>query len=32
MLRSDWCHYSDAYFILKGRITVERDKGAQKKN
>ena len=22
MLRSDLCHYSDAYFVLKGRINV----------
>ena len=25
MLRSDLCGYSDAYFVVKGRITVEGD-------
>ena len=25
MLRSDFCDYSDAYIIIKGRITVEED-------
>ena len=23
MLRSDFCGYSDAYFVMKGKITVE---------
>ena len=25
MLRSDLCDYSDAYIVVKGRITVERN-------
>ena len=25
VLRSDLCDYSDAYFVVKGRITVEGD-------
>ena len=32
MLRSDLCHYSDAYLVVKGRMTVERDSGAKKRN
>ena len=30
MLRSDLCDYSDAYNVVKGTITVKRDKGAKK--
>ena len=32
MLRSDLCHYSDAYLVVKGRMTVERDNDAKKRN
>ena len=32
MLRSDLCHYSDAYLVVKGRMTVERDSDARKRN
>ena len=32
MLRSDLCHYSDAYLVVKGRMTVERDSDAKKRN
>ena len=32
MLRSDLCHYSDAYLVVKGRMTVERDRDAKKRN
>ena len=31
MLRSDLCHYSDAYIVVKGRITVEGDNDNKKK-
>ena len=29
MLRSDLCHYSDAYLVVKGRMTVEGDNDAK---
>ena len=32
MLRSDLCDYSDAYFIVKGDITLEGDNDANKQN
>ena len=30
MLRSRLCDYSDAYIVVKGRITVERDNDDKK--
>ena len=32
MLRSDLCDYSDAYIVVKGRITLERDNDDKTKN
>ena len=32
MLRSDLCDYSDAYIVVKGRITLERDNDDTTKN
>ena len=32
MLRSDLCNYSDAYIVVKGRITVEGDNDAKTRN
>ena len=32
MLRSDFCDYSDAYIVVKGRITFAGTKQANKKN
>ena len=32
MIRSDFCHYSDVYIIVKGKITVEEDNDRKKKN
>ena len=32
MLRSDLCDYSDAYVVVKGRITVEGDNNAKTRN
>ena len=32
MLRSDLCDYSDAYVVVKARITVEGDNNANKRN
>ena len=32
MLRSDLCGYSDAYIVVKGTITVERDHDDRKRN
>ena len=32
MLRSDLCDFSDAYIVLKGDITVERNNNANKRN
>ena len=32
MLRSDLCDYSDAYIVVKGNITIERDVNGDKKN
>ena len=32
MLRSDLCHFSDAYIVLKGNITVLRSNGAKYKS
>ena len=32
MLRSDLCHYSNAYIVVKGRITVEGDNDNKKRN
>ena len=31
MLRSHLCEYSDAYIVVKGRITVEEDNDYKKK-
>ena len=32
MLRSDLCHYSDAYIVVKGRISVRGTNDANKRN
>ena len=32
MLRTDLSDYSDAYFVVKGTITVEGDNNAKKRN
>ena len=32
MLRSDLCHFSDAYIVVKGDITLEGDNDANKRN
>ena len=32
MLRSDFCDYSDAYIVVKGRITVEGDNDTKTNN
>ena len=32
MLRSDLCHFNDAYILVKGDITLEDDNDANKKN
>ena len=32
MLRSDFCDYSDVYFVVKGAITVEGDDDDKKRN
>ena len=32
MLRLDLCDYSDAYIVVKGKITVEGDNNAKKRN
>ena len=32
MLRSDFCDYSDAYIVVKGRITVEGDNDTKTRN
>ena len=32
MLRSAWCHYSDAYIVAKGTITVEGDDDNKKRD
>ena len=32
MLRPDLCNYSDAYIVVKGRITVEGDNDDKKRN
>ena len=32
MLRSDWSDYSDAYFVVKARLTVEKTYNANLRN
>ena len=32
MLRSDLCDFNDAYFVVKGDITLEGDNNANKHN
>ena len=32
MLRSDLCHYSDVYVVVKGRISIKGTNDANKKN
>ena len=32
MLRSDLCHYSDVYIVVKGRISIKGTNDANKKN
>ena len=32
MLRSDLCDFSDAYFVVKGDVTLEGDNNANKRN
>ena len=32
MLRSDLCHYSDAYIVVKGRISVRGTNDANKRD
>ena len=32
MLRLDFCNYSDAYIVVKGRITVEGDNNTKQRN
>ena len=32
MIRSDFCHYSDVYIVVKGKITVEEDNDRKKNN
>ena len=32
VLRSDLCDYSDAYIVVRGRVTVDRDNNSTKRN